>query len=58
VHESKLEINGYGKPYLICWYDPKRRDWDDVISQAISKHKIDAKVPVLCLPKKDKKEAG
>ena len=51
MQESRLEENG-GQRYLVCWYDTERCNWDDVIKRALLKHKIDGKVPVLCLPAK------
>ena len=47
--ESRLEENG-GQKYLVCWYDTERNNWDEVIKRAMLKHKIDDRVPILCLP--------
>ena len=51
MHESRIEQNS-GQKYLVCWYDTERCNWDEVIKLAIAKHKIDDKVPILCLPAK------
>jgi hypothetical protein len=51
---SKLEINATGHEYLIVYYNPELKNWSQVIEAALEKHKIDAKIPILCLPKKEK----
>jgi hypothetical protein len=55
MFESKLEQNAAGQ-YLICWYDPERRNWNQVIEAALNKHKLDNKTPILCLPKQETDE--
>lgn len=50
--ESRLEMSEYQEPYLICYYDSELRNWAEVIQAAMQKHKVDAKTPILCLPKK------
>lgn len=49
---SKVEVSPCGKKYLICFYDPGRKNWSEVIEQAKLKHKLDESVAVLCLPKR------
>jgi len=55
MYESRLEING-GQKYLICYYDRDKTNFDEVISRALNKFKLKSgQVPVLCLPKKERK---
>ena len=50
MYESRIEEN-FGQKYLVCWYSPDLRNWDEAIKRAMEKHKINDKVPILCLPK-------
>lgn len=50
MYDSKLEASS-GQKYLTVWYDPNLCNWDEVISRAMERHKLDEKVPILCLPK-------
>lgn len=57
MFESKLEINGEGEKYIVCFYDPRRCNWDEIISNALARHKIEAgECQVLCLPDKKRVE--
>lgn len=50
MYESKLESDGVRK-WVVCYYDPKMKNWDDVISRALTKHKLEVgECPVICLP--------
>lgn len=50
MQDSKLKTSG-GQKYLVCWYDTKRCNWDEIISRALERHKLEpGECPVLCLP--------
>lgn len=58
--QSRLEHNGK-EFYLVCYYGPETRDFTKVIRDAFRHHHIDdteaVKMPVLCLPRKEKENA-
>ena len=51
VYESKLE-EGTDGACLTCFYNPKLRNWDEAIAQALLKHKLESgEVTIVCIPK-------
>ena len=54
MYESKL-INAAGSKFLKCWYDNDLRNWDEVITRALQKHRLKVgEVTILCMPHKKK----
>ena len=49
--DSRIEQNA-GEQYLVCYYDKGSCNWDQIIQQALVKHKLkDIPIIILAIPK-------
>jgi len=57
MEDSELKKNGKHK-WLVCFYDRNQTNFDEVISRALNKFKLEpGQISVMCLPRKERKNA-
>jgi len=51
MDQSRIETVGRHR-YLICYYNRIRKNYDEVITQAMERHGVTEKVTVFCYPER------